>query len=326
MVVRSLAWTCFAKPKGRLTRCEHLNANGGVVVEFTSSFTGKVAKKQACEKCGAERELDDYWAKEEHDEAAIARRATAREIVGAFERAERVLRETAAAIEREEEAMSALLGERFTIGTVGARTIEDTLVLMRQEVWGVIANRLGLRQVMSIRAAQEFDRETRSNEPPPITEEHIARWSAHMLSNIGAMHQEAVLEIFNWLRPRTEYGAGKYKTNDRYELTDRVVTTWMVEQACGRAGYYAVRYDSQKHLTALENVFSALDGRGMANKATWGSKFAEAIKAAPKGVGETEYFAFKCFRNGNLHIRFKRPDLVAKVNAIAGGKNLRPTG
>jgi hypothetical protein len=40
-------------------------------------------------------------------------------------------------------------------------------------------------------------------------------------------------------------------------------------------------------------------------------------------VGETEYFAFRCFRNHNLHLRFKRPDLVAKINQIAGGNALR---
>jgi Domain of unknown function (DUF4942) len=35
------------------------------------------------------------------------------------------------------------------------------------------------------------------------------------------------------------------------------------------------------------------------------------------------YFKFKAHRNGTLHLTFKRPDLVAKLNAIAGGKSLR---
>ena len=33
---------------------------------------------------------------------------------------------------------------------------------------------------------------------------------------------------------------------------------------------------------------------------------------------ETDYFRFKWFKNGNMHLTFKRMDLVAKMNQIAG--------
>ena len=49
----------------------------------------------------------------------------------------------------------------------------------------------------------------------------------------------------------------------------------------------------------------------------------DAIEAAKDGTGETEYLRFRCFRNRNLHLEFKRLDLVAKLNAIAGGMRLR---
>jgi hypothetical protein len=50
---------------------------------------------------------------------------------------------------------------------------------------------------------------------------------------------------------------------------------------------------------------------------------AAAIEASRTGSGETEYFRFKCCRNHNLHLEFKRLDLVEKLNAIAGGMRLR---
>jgi len=34
------------------------------------------------------------------------------------------------------------------------------------------------------------------------------------------------------------------------------------------------------------------------------------------GFYEDEYFAAKAFKNGNLHLKFKRADLVEKVNLI----------
>lgn len=39
---------------------------------------------------------------------------------------------------------------------------------------------------------------------------------------------------------------------------------------------------------------------------------------------ETEYFKFKFFFNGNCHIQFKRMDLVARMNQIAGENLVKP--
>jgi DNA repair protein RadD len=35
-------------------------------------------------------------------------------------------------------------------------------------------------------------------------------------------------------------------------------------------------------------------------------------------IDETDYFRFKCFGNGNLHLEFLRLDLVERLNAIGG--------
>ncbi|HMA94344.1 MAG TPA: DUF4942 domain-containing protein [Polyangiaceae bacterium] len=35
---------------------------------------------------------------------------------------------------------------------------------------------------------------------------------------------------------------------------------------------------------------------------------------------ETEYFRVKTLRNGNLHLEFRRMDLVAKLNENLGGR------
>jgi hypothetical protein len=73
----------------------------------------------------------------------------------------------------------------------------------------------------------------------------------------------------------------------------------------------------------LENVFTALDGNGQIAK-RYNSVLEDAICSAPGGVGETDYFNFKAHRNGNLHISFRRRDLLARFNQIAGGARLRP--
>ncbi|MEA1875793.1 MAG: DUF4942 domain-containing protein [Bacteroidota bacterium] len=65
-------------------------------------------------------------------------------------------------------------------------------------------------------------------------------------------------------------------------------------------GRYRVNSYRHKWLTALDSVMSGLDGQG-----------------------ETEYFKFKCFKNENLHLKFKRLDLLNLFNKLAGNTHLR---
>lgn len=86
---------------------------------------------------------------------------------------------------------------------------------------------------------------------------------------------------------------------------------------------YRVDWRERQKLVALERVFHALAGDGRMNVAHE-SELAAAIGTAKDGVGETSLFAFRAHLNGRLHLRFKRPDLLARFNALAGGQRLRP--
>ena len=77
----------------------------------------------------------------------------------------------------------------------------------------------------------------------------------------------------------------------------------------------------EQNIRAIDNVFHALDGNGTIKSHR--GPLIDAIEASKDGTGETEYFRFRCFRNRNLHLEFKRLDLVAKLNAVAGGMRLR---
>lgn len=93
-----------------------------------------------------------------------------------------------------------------------------------------------------------------------------------------------------------------------------------------RIGHWRVEHRQDQHLTALENVFSALDGKGQVSKQYYSQIFG-LIDALPRGaecVGQTEYFAFRGYLNGTLHLTFLRRDLLARFNQIAGGRRLRP--
>jgi hypothetical protein len=84
---------------------------------------------------------------------------------------------------------------------------------------------------------------------------------------------------------------------------------------------FRVNYHREKYLTALDNVFSLIDGKGPVK--SYHGPLYDAITDSPDGTGSTEYFKFRCCLNGNLHLEFLKPALVAKLNAVAGGNRLR---
>lgn len=197
-----------------------------------------------------------------------------------------------------------------------------TLKRLRHGVWDRIIDQAGVRQFMSVRAAGELDRQIRDQLMPEITEETVRDFAASLRGQIGELHAEAVREVFEFLRPDARYSP--YKTNHKngWQLGSKVILSYWVETGWSDSHFHLDH--SKYHMaTALENVFRSLDGKGQIQK-NYHSDLYQAIRECGEdGRFETEYFVGRCFRNRNLHLKFKRPDLVRRLNQIAGGKRLR---
>jgi len=94
----------------------------------------------------------------------------------------------------------------------------------------------------------------------------------------------------------------------------------MVDAGYGREGRFHVKYDQVRHVTALDNIFHRLDGKGV--PPGYQGPLCDAINSSPDGKFRTEYFEGTCHKNGNLHLTFLRRDLLEKFNAIAGRNRL----
>jgi hypothetical protein len=134
--------------------------------------------------------------------------------------------------------------------------------------------------------------------------------------NVDIYLEEAVQEVFEYLRPPRSH----LKTNTEFEIGRKVILSWIVEKGWNR-GRFKINYHREKYITALQNVFQMLDGKGPVK--SYNGELHDFITDSPDGKGETPYFRFKGYQNGNLHLEFKRPDLVARLNAVAGGNRLR---
>ncbi len=194
---------------------------------------------------------------------------------------------------------------------------EESLEKLSRTVWERLVDKVQVRQMMSVAAAKELDRQLERDELPPITEEAVHTMLAGFRAQAPNMLQAAVEEVFDRLRPR----GNRYKSNSEYEVPPKVVLEWMVEKHYN--GKLRVRYDSQQHLIALENVLHSLAGKGSVCKGHH-SDLSHAIDQSP--AGETDLFRYRAFGNGNLHLTFKDLDLLARFNQAAGGARLGKKG
>jgi hypothetical protein len=195
--------------------------------------------------------------------------------------------------------------------------VDGALEGVRREVWAAIVDRLELRRMMSVARAKELDEQLRKGELPEITEDSVSAFARRYLDALPAMLSEAVGEVFEWLRPP----GSKYRRNSELEVPKRVILRWVAEWW---GSYWYVHDSKQAMLTALENVFTALDGRGQITR-THRSELGNAIhRAGRDGAFETAYFKGRVCKNRNLHLEFLRADLLARLNQIAGGRRLRP--
>ena len=200
---------------------------------------------------------------------------------------------------------------------VGRKAAGQIIKSIKVDAWRHIVERMELRRLLSIKRRDELDRQLQeADKLPELTEENILAMFESSAANVNVYLEEAVQEVFDYLRPPRS----GYKTNTEFELGKRVILSYAVEKGWNR-GKYRVNYHREKYLTALDNVFSMMDGKGPVK--TYYGVLYDAITDSPDGKGETPYFRFKCFLNGNLHLEFLRLDLVAKLNAVAGGNRLK---
>ena len=170
---------------------------------------------------------------------------------------------------------------------------------------------------MSDKRVKELDDLLKDGDLPEITEENIFNLLEKFIEDAPAIQEELFEQVFKLLRPPGGYG-GEYKTNDKFKVGKKVILTWMVDRRCD--GSFHVSYYHSDELNALDRVFHLLDGAGIQNG--YQSLLVQAIDTCEDGKGETDYFKFKCYKNRNLHIEFKRMDIVKELNRIAGGGDL----
>jgi hypothetical protein len=171
-------------------------------------------------------------------------------------------------------------------------------------MWRRAFDLTGFKQLMDAQAVAEFERSL-SPKPPEFTEANIRSTFIDLQNQAGHLFRRGVVNVFRYL-------SDDYKTNARepFRIGRKVVMGYMVQPAF-RGGLQVRHGNSSDKLNDIDRVFKTLDGKQF-NPRALESAINAALGAGP--VFEDDYFKVRGFKNGNMHVEFKRADLLDKVN------------
>jgi hypothetical protein len=206
------------------------------------------------------------------------------------------------------------LPRRNYYGALDAK--EEVLSELKKRSWQSLLDIMQVEKLASDQRWDDIQKRLEKGDLPDITLEEIHLIYEQYVSNAGDMFAEALQEVADYLRPG-RLSRSHYKTNASYEIGDKVILTGHISHGFNKVNYYY-----RKSLINLDRVFHILDGkldRHLNN--SYQSDLVDAINENWQ-EGETEYFEYKGYKNGNLHLKIKRTDLVEEMVKILAEREL----
>ncbi|MEO1830007.1 MAG: DUF4942 domain-containing protein [Pseudomonas sp.] len=175
---------------------------------------------------------------------------------------------------------------------------------MDERMWRRAFDLTGFKQLMDAQAVSEFEKSLNPS-PPEFTEANIRSTFIKLRGESADMFRRGVVNVFRGL-------SDDYKTNssEPFRIGRKVVMGYMVEHSFTRG--LCIRYgNAADKINDIDRVFQTLD-----NKQFKAHELVSALNVAFKerAVYECDLYRAKAFKNGNIHLEFKRPDLLDKLN------------
>lgn len=259
----------------------------------------------------------------------IITKQTAQEMERAFSIACEQIREGYAMLDRAQKLLEATFGKYTHYGdldviqdndrTAKNKTRPERIIhKIKKSVWYKLIGLLNLDRLASKKRYEEIQKNLESGNLPDVTVANIFDTFMSFMQNQEEITKELVQEAFKTLFPER----GKYITNRKHDkgTNHKVILTWKVEHRW--SGEFRVRYHSEQDLIVVDRVFHILDGKSIPDG--YRSPLVDAINTSGnKGTGETEYFKFRACQNANLHLEFKRMDLLNTLAGLSNNNRIR---
>jgi hypothetical protein len=180
--------------------------------------------------------------------------------------------------------------------------VEDARKELDAAVWIELLRKTALESLMDADTLARFRDDVHKN-PPEMTVDNVV---ATMTAQAGKAHEtfaKGVIAVFRSL-------SRKHRTNDAFKIGKRAILAHAVTS-------FGLDYGWKRDtVNDIDRIFHVMDGKPWSGCGGLVDLISKIKNERQPGVAscETEYFKVKWFQNGNLHLEFKRADLVERVN------------
>lgn len=218
---------------------------------------------------------------------------------------------------------------RYGDSIIDSSRVGDSMERMKYEVdrgaWQYLMDESGMRTFMDAETrkawneaimGKAWNRGRDEPEVPEFNKGNVEATFSRLYADRGRMFENGVVAVFRSL-------AWDYKTNLPQKFGKRIVLQRLRGQVIpDREGRHRTalghvsRDSSVNALDDMTRVMSVLDGKPEPDHRNgWWTILAQQKRTTDPDAAN-DYMSVRCFRNGNAHVTFKRPDLVDQMNRI----------
>jgi hypothetical protein len=246
---------------------------------------------------------------------AVVRRGSVEELAGHRDRALELYRKAAELIAEANAAAQMAVQESHSGFTLGREDfaelawkadasgfVEHVRRVLDCKIWRRVIDMTRLGSLMDAKTRHEFEDQLRK-EPLSFTVDNVSATLATLTGAAPITFRQGLVTAF-------KSASKDHRTNDAYKVGKKAIFQNMMSWSG-----LAYGYGRRETVCDLERCFAVLDGKtypivnGIADKINSADRLKE-------DTAENEYFKAKWYGNGNLHLEFKRLDLVERVNRL----------
>ncbi len=174
-------------------------------------------------------------------------------------------------------------------------------------MWGYLMEKTQMFNVMDHATKAKFRKDLEN--PPALTVESVAATFAELLNSRDDIFEQGIINLFKNL-------SWDYKTNQPQKFGKRIVKTFFCRPNWNKG--MAVNYGrASDELVDLERIMLTIDKKPQPEHSkTLPNRIDSYSQKTGEKTYQDDYVSVKMFKNQNMHIEFKRPDIIEQMNFV----------
>jgi len=178
-------------------------------------------------------------------------------------------------------------------------------------IWRYLLEASGIRAMMGSEDLKRWREQLDTEDVPEATWETIASTLAGLAGSVPGLIETTAVSCFKRLR-------WHYKTNDPASFTPRIIYEYAYDPKwptiSRHDGFGLLLHDLERLMRIFDGKPPSEDCKIVGELQLALPKYGE--KPESPWIAETEYFHVKAFKKGTVHLKFKRADLLDKLNMV----------